>query len=105
VHPNAILILSISWSELACNQVELTSVSYTGVCLDSSPVSVGVGAVLVHELVHAPCPASIRKAKSSASISMVIDVLNLYRLKSLRNYCVPNWDSGQSVRKKERNTS
>ena len=28
----------------------------TGVCLDSSPVSVDVGAVLVHELVHALAP-------------------------------------------------
>ena len=33
---------------------------------------------------------------------MVIQVLNLYRLKPLRNYCVPNWDSFKSERKKER---
>ena len=33
---------------------------------------------------------------------MVIQVLNLYRLKPIRNYCVPNWDSFKSERKKEK---
>jgi hypothetical protein len=57
-----------------------------------SPVSVDVGAVLVDELVHALALHPSEKQKVQLALSMVIDVLNLYRRKSLRNSCVPNWD-------------